>query len=344
MDIDVYPIENTINVGDISATIQLTSGQDLVMVNNIITVLNSQLPDATVSIDSVYQDCNPRELTVEYTVKNLNSTHLLPANTPIAFYADAVLVAQSQTINDILVNGSESNIISFDVDSSILNTIDLTIVVDDTVVGNGIITEISETNNTAITSIDFLKSSEPTPLSPLIGCNFGNNGSVFNLLNALNEVSPSFEIETAVFYQSLEDLVGDLSALVNPSQFINANGIETIYFRLDADPCYEIFSVNLEVTNCEPTIPQAFSPNEDGYNDWFNIDGLYDIYLQHELLIFNRLGALIFKGDNDLKWDGKANYGPLKGGNLLPVGTYFYVLHLNAPNSKPQSGWVYMNY
>ena len=91
MDIDVYPIENTINVGDISATIQLTSGQDLVMVNNIITVLNSQLPDATVSIDSVYQDCNPRELTVEYTVNNLNSTHLLPANTPIAFYADAVL-------------------------------------------------------------------------------------------------------------------------------------------------------------------------------------------------------------------------------------------------------------
>ena len=61
-----------------------------------------------------------------------------------------------------------------------------------------------------------------------------------------------------------------------------------------------------------PTIPQGFSPNEDGYNDWFNIDGLYDIYLQHELLIFNRFGTLIFKGDNDLKWDGKANYGPLK--------------------------------
>lgn len=344
MDIDVYPIENTINVGDISATIQLTSGQDLVMVNNIITVLNSQLPDATVSIDSVYQGCNPRELSVEYTVNNLNSTHLLPANTPIAFYAEAVLVAQSQTINDILVNSSESNIISFDVDSSILNTIDLTIVVDDAGVGNGIITEISETNNTAITSIDFLEPSEPTLLSPLFGCNFGNNEAVFNLLNALNEVDLSFDIETAIFYQSLEDLVGDLSALINPSQFVNVNGIETIYFRLDADPCYEIFSVNLEVTNCEPTIPEGFSPNEDGYNDWFNIDGLYDIYLQHELLIFNRLGALIFKGDNDLKWDGKANYGPLKGGNLLPVGTYFYVLHLNVPNSKPRSGWVYMNY
>ena len=185
MDIDVYPIENTINVGDISATIQLTSGQDLVMVNNIITVLNSQLPDATVSIDSVYQDCNPRELTVEYTVNNLNSTHLLPANTPIAFYADAVLVAQSQTINDILINDSESNIISFDIDSSFLNTINLTIVVDDTGVGNGIITEISETNNTVNTLIDFLEPSEPTPLSPLFGCNFGNNEAVFKNISKM---------------------------------------------------------------------------------------------------------------------------------------------------------------
>ena len=166
MDIDVYPIQNTINVGDESATIELTSGQDLVMVNNIITVLNSQLPDATIAIDAVEQRCNSRELSIDYTVKNMNSTQLLPANTPLAFYANNFLVAQAQTMNDILMNGTESNSINFSVDASLSNTIDLTIVVDDTGVGNGIITEISETNNTAITSIDFLKSSEPTPLSP----------------------------------------------------------------------------------------------------------------------------------------------------------------------------------
>ena len=344
MDIDVYPIQNTINIGDTSAIIQLTSGQDLVMVNNIITVLNSQLPDATVEIDSVYQRCNSRELTLEYTVKNLNSTHLLPANTPIAFYADAVLVAQSKTINDIPINGAELNIISFDVDSSLLNTIDLTIAVDDTGQGNGIVSEISETNNTANTSIEFLESAEPTPLSPLFGCNLGNNEAVYNLRNAFNEIDPSFDLETAIFYESLNDLINNLGALTNPTQYINTNSIETIYFRLDALPCYEIFSVNLEVSDCDPIIPQGFSPNEDGYNDWFNIVGLYDVFLQHELLIFNRLGALIFKGNNNLKWDGKANYGPLKGDNLLPVGTYFYVLHLNVPNTKPISGWVYMNY
>ena len=344
MDIDVYPIENTINVGDASAIIQLSSGQDLVMVNNIITVLNSQLPDASITIDTIEQKCNSRELIIDYTVENLNSTQLLPANTPIAFYANAVLVGQSQTLNDISMNGTEFNTISVTVDPSFLNTITLTIVVDDDGTGTGIITEINETNNTTSSSIEFLESPEPTPLTPLIGCDLGNNVAVFNLNDVFVEIDPSFDLETAVFYQSLEDLVNDLGALIDPSQYINANGVETIYIKFDADPCYEIFSVSLEVNECEPLIPQGFSPNGDGFNDWFNIEGLYDVFLQHELLIFNRLGALIFKGNNDLKWDGKANYGPLKGDNLLPVGTYFYVLYLNVQSSEPISGWVYMNY
>ena len=202
MDIDVYPIENTINVGDSSAIIQLSSGQDLVMVNNIITVLNSQLPDASIAIDTVDQRCNSRDLNIEYTVENLNSTHFLPANTPIAFYVNSTLVAQAQTLNDIPMNGSESNVISLTVDPLLLNTINLSIVVDDNGTGNGIITEINETNNTASTSIEFLESLEPTPLTPLIGCDFGNNQAVFNLQNALNEIDPSFDLETAIFYQN----------------------------------------------------------------------------------------------------------------------------------------------
>ncbi|HET8803028.1 MAG TPA: gliding motility-associated C-terminal domain-containing protein, partial [Aequorivita sp.] len=76
MDIDVYPISNYINPGDTSATIQLTSGQDFVMVNNIITVLNTELPDATISMDTIIggTECGNRELTIDYTVYNLNST------------------------------------------------------------------------------------------------------------------------------------------------------------------------------------------------------------------------------------------------------------------------------
>jgi hypothetical protein len=48
MDLDVYPIQNNISIGDTSAQIQLTSSQDFVMINAIVTKLNSQLPDAMI--------------------------------------------------------------------------------------------------------------------------------------------------------------------------------------------------------------------------------------------------------------------------------------------------------
>ena len=344
MDIDVYPIQNTINVGDASATIRLTSGQDLVMVNNIITVLNSQLPDATIAIDAVELRCNSRELTIEYTIGNMNSTQVLPANTPIAFYANAILVGQSQTMNAIQMNGTEANTINFEVDASLLNPINLKGVVDDNGTGTGQISEINETNNTATTTVDFLESSEAIELSPINGCKLGNNQAVFDLYETLKELDPSVDINAASFYESLENLIADIEALTAPSAYITSIDPETIYIKIDADPCYEIFSVNLEIKDCEIVIPQGFSPNGDGFNDTFNIAGLYDIYLQHELIIFNRLGTIIFKGNNDTKWDGKANYGPLKSNNLLPIGTYFYVLTLSPENQNTKSGWVYLNY
>ena len=81
MDLDFYDIENNIQPGDTSATITLTSNQDLVMINNVITVLNVELPDATIEIDNAFgaDECGDRDITVEYTVYNVNSTDILPA-------------------------------------------------------------------------------------------------------------------------------------------------------------------------------------------------------------------------------------------------------------------------
>ena len=78
MDIDFYYIQNNINIGDTSAVIELTSGQDFVMINNVITVLNSQLPDASVLIDDILNVCNNRTIDLQFTVFNNNSTDTLP--------------------------------------------------------------------------------------------------------------------------------------------------------------------------------------------------------------------------------------------------------------------------
>ena len=344
MDIDFYPIQNTINIGDTSAVIQLTSGQDLVMVNNIITVLNSQLPDATLEIDSIDQACNSREIEIEFTVFNNNSTEQLPANTPIAIYVNGVLIGQTQTQNEIPMNSSESGNMSLILDSNIANPFVLLVIVDDDGTGNGVISEINETNNSAEITIELIESAPTTALGILTGCFTGVDQTSYNLTSILGELSASYDINTAVFYESLDNLYNNIGAITNPSEYLYSGEDTTIHIQLDAEPCYDIFSLELTSINCEPRIPQGFSPNGDGYNDWFNIQELYTIYLQHELLIYNRLGTLIFKGNNDIKWDGKANTGPLNGNNILPVGTYFYVLHLNSRDLKPITGWVYLNY
>jgi len=98
------------------------------------------------------------------------------------------------------------------------------------------------------------------------------------------------------------------------------------------------------VENCPPKIPQGFLPNGDNKNDWFNIQGLYNIFDEHELKIYNGYGNLIFEGNNDKPWEGLVNRGINGQGNLVSVGTYIYMLQLNDHNYEALFGWVYVNY
>lgn len=342
MDIDVYNIQDNINIGDTSATITLTSGQDFVMINNIITVLNSQLPDATITIDDHNVDCGSYDIEVFYTINNFNSTDILPANTPIAFYSNGSFIASSETLTDIAINGSESNSVMLNLPESTNPNVNIVAIVDDDGTMNGIVTETNENNNSIFTDIELLLIPDIIMLPNLIGCNEGFEKSTYNLFDALE--SFNFIEEDVAFYSSLEDLENETSPILIPTDYTNSLNPETIYTRLVSPPCYEIYQFQLTIENCPPHIPQGFSPNEDGYNDWFNIQGLYDIFTDHELKIYNRYGELIYIGNNDKPWLGKINKGLNGMGNTVPVGTYFYVLNLNDPNYDPFMGWVYVNY
>ena len=342
MDIDVYNIQDNITIGDTSATIALTSGQDFVMINNIITVLNSQLPDATITIDDYMVYCGDYEIEVFYTVNNFNSTDILPADTPIAFYSDGLYVGASLTTNDIAINASESNSVILNLPEDSAPNVTLIAMVDDDGTFNGIVTELNENNNQTIVNIELLLIPEITRLPNLIGCNEGFETSTYNLYNALETLN--YNEEDVTFYNSLEDLETESNAILVPSIYNNSSIPETIYLRLVSPPCYEIFQFNLTIENCPPYIPQGFSPNDDTYNDWFNIQGLYNIFINHELQIYNRYGDLIFEGHNDKPWYGKINRGLNNKGDRAPVGTYYYILNLNDPNYQPFVGWVYVNY
>ncbi|WP_179352646.1 gliding motility-associated C-terminal domain-containing protein [Winogradskyella vidalii] len=350
-DLDVYDIENNIAIGDTEVSIKLTTGgydifgtfqADLIILNNIITVLNSQLPDATITITNYDVYCADDNVELFYTVNNFNSTDVLPSNTPIAFYSEGVLIGQSTTLNTINIGASESNSIILNLSEVTSSDINILAVIDDDGTQNGIVTETNENNNSTTTIIQLLTIPEATRLPDLIGCNEGLETATYNLFDALETVD--YNEEDVTFYTSLEDLELGTNSISIPEDYNNVLNPETIYTRIASPPCYEIFQFNLTIENCPPYIPQGFSPNNDTKNDWFNIQDLYDIFTAHELQIYNRYGELIFVGNNDMPWNGTINKGLNNIGNKVPIGTYYYILNLNDPNYKPFVGWVYVNY
>ena len=69
-------------------------------------------------------------------------------------------------------------------------------------------------------------------------------------------------------------------------------------------------------------IPNIFTPNGDGKNDYFEIIGMDNLCITlHKLMVFDRWGLKVFESvGKQFKWDGTNNE------NTLTEGVYFYVL------------------
>ncbi|MEE4177750.1 MAG: HYR domain-containing protein [Bacteroides sp.] len=113
----------------------------------------------------------------------------------------------------------------------------------------------------------------------------------------------------------------------------------------DANGCllsYDFF-VPYQEEDCELRFPQGVSPDGDGFNDTWVINGLIR-FPNNNLRIFNRWGTIVFEAapyQND--WDGRPNRGrPADGPDgILPTGTYFYVIELE-PGMNIHSGYIYL--
>lgn len=88
----------------------------------------------------------------------------------------------------------------------------------------------------------------------------------------------------------------------------------------------------VENTNC--FIPNGFSPDEDGFNDSFDLSG----YNVKKIYVYNRWGRLVYDKENYInEWKGQTN-----NNNKLPTSTYFYVLEFHEGENK--TGWVYVSF
>ena len=344
MDLDIYNIENNIEIGDSSALIQLTSSQDFVMINAVVTKLNSQLPDATISIDEKIEECNSRLIQVNFTVYNTLSTNELPPGTPIAIYANGEFIQYTETTLPIPIDGSWSSQVTIEIPDTIPDGFTLLFVVDDDGTGTGIVTELLENNNTDQEIITFNSSPSFNDLQPLISCNQGLTSGTFDFGN-YNELVLASPTDIFIgYYESYEDAENGVNAILNTTNYLAATTPKEIFIRVENENCFAITSFFLNVRNCPPTVYNYVSPNNDNYNETFFIKGLRDIFVNFELEVYNRWGRLVWQGNNQTNdWDGFSTKGFKLDNELSPKGTYYYLLFLNDPDyPQPLTGFLYL--
>ena len=107
--------------------------------------------------------------------------------------------------------------------------------------------------------------------------------------------------------------------------------LESTYFKLIQVDKYDTISsdsILISIKECiKPlVIPNVFTPNADGRNDRFEINNPGN-YL-FVIIIFNRWGNQIYKGDETHPWDGKQN------NNDLPEGVYYYMITAITPRGQ----------
>ncbi|WP_420551327.1 gliding motility-associated C-terminal domain-containing protein [Tenacibaculum aiptasiae] len=102
--------------------------------------------------------------------------------------------------------------------------------------------------------------------------------------------------------------------------------------------------IEVTLNNCNPEdynffIPDGFSPNGDGVNDFYYIPNIRYFYPDYQLEIFNRYGQLLFRGNiNSPKWNGQN-----MSNSDVTSGVYFYILNYNRDNIKAKQGRIYLS-
>jgi gliding motility-associated-like protein len=86
------------------------------------------------------------------------------------------------------------------------------------------------------------------------------------------------------------------------------------------DGCYSVrdsIEIHLESCQCALWVPNAFTPNGDGVNDYFEVKG--ECVAEYQIRIFDRWGQQVFHStDLNKAWDGYLD------GSLCPMDVYAY--------------------
>lgn len=340
MDLDIYDIQNYINTGDDFAQISLTSGQDMVLISTIVTKLNSQLPDASCTIEQINRSCDESNLEIRIKItNNQNATLSLPEEVYFTLYLNDENLITSTVPIPLAPGETYSTSIDlshFEVDHS--NEQIFKLVVDDIGNGSGQIAEISEINNESFFTLNTLDFQSNPWLSNYSFCKKNDN------LEFHWEELLRFNLDNWTIHESYEEAINQANQIDTSLPYFMHDRQQTFYSSYFDSKCYQINQFVVESTLCSISIPTFFSFNEDGMNDLLDLSFLNQTHPNFEILIFNRWGRLLWKGNrNNSKWNGDVSE-PSVGHKKATPGTYFYYLDLKSEEIQPQSGYLYITY
>ncbi|MEX0813215.1 MAG: T9SS type B sorting domain-containing protein [Chitinophagales bacterium] len=123
--------------------------------------------------------------------------------------------------------------------------------------------------------------------------------------------------QDGIFTYSWEP-AGDLSCDDCPApEFTALNSTEFTVVVLNEDSCYDVGTAVLIVEPYNIFIPNAFTPNGDGENDFWELFGDLEGIKYFRVLLFDRWGEKIFESnDPNFQWDGTYK------GELLPPDVF----------------------
>ncbi len=99
-----------------------------------------------------------------------------------------------------------------------------------------------------------------------------------------------------------------------------SNQDQIFWIRIEDFICWDADTILVKACQpCDVFLPNAFSPNSDGHNDFLTILG--GNYSNFEMIIYNNSGQEVFRSsDVSRTWDGISN------GQKLEIGVYVYTL------------------
>ncbi len=137
-----------------------------------------------------------------------------------------------------------------------------------------------------------------------------------------------------------DSLLTALSATGNSFIPPSTVGITTYYVTEAIGGCNSTYTATIvNVIDCDTIpffVPTGFTPDGDGTNDVWDIQGLSSKYPECKVEVFTRWGAKIFVSDTGYTtpWDGTYR------NNKMPLGAYYFVIYFNDGTTDPMKGTV----